>query len=109
MRNLISFLRRVEKEKGTTAKLNNRIKRAMKNKSDKLTKANFTNDVFINFQLTNARNNLAKAICDAKKARKVVKYGCDQNGKFTVKYKANDKWQVVSSVQHLEQGIQSSS
>ena len=77
---------------------------------NKFTKANFTDDnVFINFQLTNTRNNLAKAIRDAKKSRKVVKYGCDQNGNFTVKFKADSTWQVVGSIQDLEQGIQSSS
>ena len=45
MRNLISFLSRVEKEKGAQAKLNNRMKRVIKNKRDILTKANFTDGI----------------------------------------------------------------
>ena len=45
MRNVLSFLSRVEKEKGAQAKLNNRMKRAIKNKRDILTKANFTDGI----------------------------------------------------------------
>ena len=45
MRNLISFLSRVEKEKGAQAKLNNRMKRAITNKRDILTKANFKDGI----------------------------------------------------------------
>ena len=45
MRNLISFLSRVEKEKGAQAKLNNRMRRAITNKRDILTKTNFTDGI----------------------------------------------------------------
>ena len=45
MRNVLSFLSRVEKEKGAQAKLNNRTKRAITNKRDILTKANFTDGI----------------------------------------------------------------
>ena len=53
MRNLISFLSRVEKEKGTQAKLNNRMKRVIKNKRDILTKANFTDVINLNSSALN--------------------------------------------------------
>ena len=53
MRNLISFLSRVEKEKGAQAKLNNRMKRVIKNKRDILTKANFTNGINLNSSALN--------------------------------------------------------
>ena len=45
MRNVLSFLSRVEKEKGAQAKQNNRMRRAITNKRDILTKANFTDGI----------------------------------------------------------------
>ena len=70
---------------------------------NKATQTNFTDsNVYINFQLTKKRNELSKAIRDAKKARKVAKYGCDQNGRFTIKAKSDSKWQEVKSIKELE-------
>ena len=45
MRNVLSFLSRVEKEKGAQAKQNNRMRRAITNKRDILTKTNFTDGI----------------------------------------------------------------
>ena len=53
MRNLISFLSRVEKEKGAQAKLNNRMKRAITNKRDILTKTNFADGINHNSSVLN--------------------------------------------------------
>ena len=73
---------------------------------NKDTKAYFTDaNVFINFQLTKNHNALAKAIRDAKREKKLFKYGCDQNGKFTVKFRSESRWQEVKSKTDLEEGI----
>ena len=45
MRNVLSFLSRVEKEKGAQAKQNNRMRRAITNKRDILTKTNFADGI----------------------------------------------------------------
>ena len=45
MRNVLSFLSRVEKEKGAQAKQNNRMRRAITNKGDILTKTNFADGI----------------------------------------------------------------
>ena len=77
---------------------------------NKESKTNFSDDnVFINFQLTQKRNALAKAIRDKKRERKLAKYGCDQNGKFTVKTKSDSKWQEIKSIKELEGIISSNS
>ena len=66
---------------------------------NKETKANFTDkNVFLNFQLTKKRAELAKYVRKAKVDKKIVKYGTDQNGKTTIKVLHNSPWVAVSSV-----------
>ena len=64
---------------------------------DHFTKAN----VFINFQLTKRRGDLAKEVRKAKYDKGIVKYGTDQNGKITVKVKDFSPWAEVTSIPHL--------
>ena len=53
---------------------------------NKESKANFTAaNVFLNFQLTKKRAELVKVVRQAKKDKKIVKYGTDQNGRVTVR------------------------
>ena len=68
----------------------------------KITKANFTKDnLYINFQTTKQKGELSKVVRDARKARKIVKYGMDQNAKITVKVTAVSEWVEVTSEQQL--------
>ena len=74
-----------------------------------MTKSNFSQDnVFLNFQLTKKRNELNKTVRQAKKDKKISKYGVDQNGRTTVKVKANSKWDVITSNSDLEKSIANS-
>ena len=68
----------------------------------KITKANFTKDnLYINFQTTKQKGELSKVVRDARKARKIVKYGMDQNARITVKVTAVSEWVEVTSEQQL--------
>ena len=74
-----------------------------------VTKSNFTQDnLFLNFQLTKKRGELAKVIRKARYDKKIAKYSVDQNGNFTVKVKSNNKWQGISSTEDLELAITNS-
>ena len=74
-----------------------------------VTKSNFTQDnVYLNFQLTKKRSDLSKVVRKAKVDKKIVKYGVDQNGRFTIKVKANSKWEEISFTQDLEKAISNS-
>ena len=59
-------------------------------------------NVYINFQLTKRRGDLAKEVRMAKYSKGIVKYGTDQNGKITVKVKVFSPWAEVTSISHLQ-------
>ena len=66
---------------------------------------NFDRDlnVFINYQLTNRRADLAKSVRMARKDRKIAKYNIDQNGRIRIKKSADDKdYITVKSNNHLK-------
>ena len=68
----------------------------------KITKAFFTDDnLYINFQTTKQKGELAKVVRDARKARKIIKYGMDQNARITVKGYAVSEWTEVTSEKQL--------
>jgi hypothetical protein len=58
-------------------------------------------NVFINFQLTKMRGDLAKEVRKAKYSKDIVKYGTDQNGRITVRVNNTSVWAEVTSVSHL--------
>ena len=64
-------------------------------------------NVFINYQLTKRRADLAKKVREAKSGGKIEKYSVDQNGKFKVKTKnpADKEWPVVKTVDDLNKII----
>ena len=59
-------------------------------------------NVYINFQLTKRRGDLAKEVRKAKFNKGIVKYGTDQNGRITVKVKVFSPWAEVTSISHLQ-------
>ena len=62
---------------------------------------------FLNFQLTKKRAELVKVVRQAKKDKKIVKYGTDQNGRVTVRVQSSSPWVVVTSQSSLQQYISS--
>ena len=58
-------------------------------------------NVYINFQLTKRRGDLAKEVRKAKYSKDIVKYGTDQNGRITVRVNATSPWMEVTSIDHL--------
>ena len=58
-------------------------------------------NVFINFQLTRRRGELAKKVREAKFSKGIIKYGTDQNGRITVRVNATSPWMEVTSIDHL--------
>ena len=58
-------------------------------------------NVYINFQLTKRRGDLAKEVRKAKFSKDIVKYGTDQNGRITVRVNNTSVWAEVTSVPHL--------
>ena len=66
---------------------------------NKDTKASFCPDtnVFLNFQLTKRRGDLAKLVRKAKLDKKLIKYRTDQNGRLTVKVRVDTKFEEVNS------------
>ena len=64
-------------------------------------------NVFLNFQLTKQRADLAKAVRQAKKDDKIAGYSIDRNGKIKVKKTAADKeYLTVKSVENLDNLLQ---
>jgi len=71
---------------------------------NKETKQNFDSSValYLNFQLSRSKNQLAKVVRDAKRARRIAKYGIDQNGRVTVKVSVDSpSWVEVHSEEEL--------
>ena len=58
-------------------------------------------NVFLNFQLTKRRGDLAKEVRKAKYSKDILKYGTDQNGRITVRVNVHSVWAEVTSVSHL--------
>ena len=59
------------------------------------------NNVFVNFQLTDKRAGLAKAVRTAKSQGKITGYSVDQNGKIKIKKNGEQNYSKVTSVEHL--------
>ena len=70
---------------------------------NRVTKQYFKNDVTlnINFQLTKNKRELLKLVGEARRNRKIKKYGTDQNGRITVRVHANSSWEEVRSAEEL--------
>ena len=64
-------------------------------------------NVFLNFQLTKHRADLAKAVRQAKKDEKIAAYSIDRNGTIKIKKLAGDKeYLTVKSVNNLDSMLQ---
>ena len=63
-------------------------------------KQNVTN-IFINFQLTDKRAALAKAVRTAKSGGKITGYSINQNGVIKIKKLGETEYKTVSSVENL--------
>ena len=60
-------------------------------------------NVFLNFQLTKYRADLAKAVRQAKKDDKIAAYSIDRNGNIKIKKLAADKeYLKIKSVENME-------
>ena len=71
-----------------------------------ISKQFFSKDnVFISFQLTKMRSELAKSIRQAKAAKKIKQYSVDQNGRLTVLTEASSSWTEVPSLDKLNEII----
>ena len=62
-------------------------------------------NIFINYQLTNRRIEISKAVKKAKKDRLITKYSIDANGKIWVKPLNNDDFKEVTSTDNLQKVI----
>ena len=70
------------------------------------TKETFTDaNVFLNFQLTKKKSELARLVRVAKSERKIIKYGTDQNGRITIRVDQSCPWVEVRSAAELENYI----
>ena len=56
----------------------------------------------INFQLSKKKREVLKAVGEAKRSRKITKYGTDQNGRITIRVSPTSSWQEVTSTEELE-------
>lgn len=71
---------------------------------NKITKEFFKNEVNlnINFQLTKQKREVLKVVGEAKKSRRIQKYGTDQNGRMTVRVHRDSPWAEVTSREELD-------
>ena len=60
-----------------------------------------TVSVYLNFQMTNRRAALAKAVRVAKTESKIAGYSVDQNGRVKIKKNNEKRYETVTSVEHL--------
>ena len=78
------------------------ISAGMLNGKNPSSKEYFSKDnVYISFQLTKKKSDLAKAVRVAKVARKIKQYSIDQNGRITIRIQDSSAWTEVTSQVHL--------
>ena len=58
-------------------------------------------NVFINFQLTETRAALGKAVRKVKSDGNIAGYSVDQNGRIKIKKNGENKYETVKSVDHM--------
>ena len=63
--------------------------------------------VYLNFQLTERRAELAKSVRKAKSERRVAGYSVDQNGKIKIKKNGGARYVPVRPVEQLNDMINS--